>query len=373
MISAWHRPKLSGLIVCITFLLHDATTQRVAADEESPRLRSYRRSVDLAVDLGLSFLARDQVENPAANGSFTGQYGETNGVVGLVGMAFLAHGYRPGAPPYGQVINRTIDYILSTETNNGYLGTRGGNMYSHSIAALYLSEVSGMVDPVRQAKIDRVLPRAIKVILDAQAVPKPSKDGPIYQGGWRYEPDSTDSDISVTGWCLMALRSARLNGAPVPNNSIEQAVVFIDRCRSPNGGGFGYLPGHRHHSNRRWMAPDARPSSTGVALLCRELGGHHGEEINQKAGDFILGSLTGPNGFLPLEGQVEYSTYYCAQGMFQLGGKYWEEYAPRMYDALIRMQDNDGAWRSSQGAVYPTAMYVLSLSVTYRQLPIYQR
>ena len=59
--------------------------------------------------------------------------------------------------------------------------------------------------------------------------------------------------------------------------------------------------------------------------------------------------------------------------MFQLGGNYWEAFGTRMYNHLLRTQDNDGAWRSSQDAVYPTAMYTLALTVSYRQLPIYQR
>ena len=36
---------------------------------------------------------------------------------------------------------------------------------------------------------------------------------PQHQGGWRYQPHSRDSDLSLTGWAVMALRSARLNGA----------------------------------------------------------------------------------------------------------------------------------------------------------------
>lgn len=364
----------SFVLLCASVpLWFQPATSRVLADEEPVKLRAYRQIVDTSVDRGLAFLARDQAENPLSNGSFTGQYGETNGVVGLAGMAFLARGYRPGAPPYGAVINRTIDYILSTETNNGYLGTRGGKMYEHSIAALYLSEVSGMVDSSRQEQIDRMLPRAIKIILVAQNDPKElTKDGPIYHGGWRYEPDSKDSDLSVTGWCLMALRSARLNGAPVPDSAIEQALTFIDRCRNRYSGGFGYLPGHRHHSNRRWQEPAANFRLTGVALLCRELSGHHGDETNLKAGDFILASLPGPGGFFP-PGHEEYGAYYCAQAMFQLGGRHWEEFAARMYQHLPAIQDNDGAWRTEQGTTYPTAMYLLALSVSYRQLPIYQR
>jgi hypothetical protein len=97
---------------------------------------------------------------------------------------------------------------------------QNGRMYSHNIATLMLSEVSGMVDPERQARIDVVLPRALRIILAAQDVPK----GESHAGGWRYKPTSGDSDISLAGWALASLRSSRNNGAPVPKESIEKAV-----------------------------------------------------------------------------------------------------------------------------------------------------
>jgi hypothetical protein len=44
-----------------------------------------------------------------------------------------------------------------------------------------------------------------------------------------------------------------------------------------------------------------------------------------------------------------------------------------MYRHLLPLQQQDGSWHSDQGTSYATAMYVLALSVSYRQLPIYQR
>ena len=149
-------------------------------------------------------------------------------------------------------------------------------------------------------------------------------------------------------------------------------MIWHARCRNRYNGGFGYMPGHRHHSNRRWVEPTPTPARTGVALLCRELAGHHADETNRKAGDYLLQSLNGPGGFLP-QGFHEYATYYCAQAMFQLGGHYWDQYAEAMYRYVTTHQDTDGAWRTPHGDVYPTAMYVLALSVSFRQLPVYQR
>lgn len=365
--------QLALTAICTSTLLI-VVSWPVAADEESPNLRGYRKAVDRAVDLGLRYLARELAENPAADGSFSDTHGQTNGVVGLVGMAFLSKGYRPGVPPYGEVINGTIDYILNTETPNGYLGVRGGKMYSHGIATLFLSEVSGMVDAERQKRIDVALSKALKIILDAQIHNR--------MGAWRYEPTSTDADISVTGWNLMALRSARLNGAAVPQAAIDRAVGFIDSCRSralrlkdnarsSDDGGYWYHAPQYYSRRNYWLGGPSTPARTGGALLCRELSGHHDDAINRKAGDYILRHVKA-NGFIK-DGHHAYATYYCSQGMFQLGGHYWEGFGEAMYKHLLPAQQTNGSWHSAQGTTYATAMYVLALTVTYRQLPIYQR
>ncbi len=345
----------------------------VRADEESPKLTKYQAKVDSSVKRALEFLAGTRLKNLKTDGSFDGAYGKTNAVAGLVGMAFLSKGYTPRTGPYSDVIRGCVDYVLSTPAEKGYLGVRGGRMYGQGIATLFLSEVSGMVSPTRQKKIDAMMPKALRVILDAQKTAK--KEGP-HRYGWRYEPTTPTSDISVTGWQIMALRSARLNGAPVPVEAIRNAMAFIDRCRNPqDDGGFFYSPGRftRAHPFRggKWLGGPSTASRTGAALLCRELGGHHGDRVNKKAGDFILRNVK-QNGFIK-DTWHEYATYYCSQGMFQLGGKYWEEFAPPMYEHLFRKQKPNGSWKTGYGDVYPTAMYVLALTVSYRQLPIYQR
>ena len=343
------------------------------ADTESLNLANYRPHVDRTVNKALAFLAeRLASDDPFAKET---RNRNLNAVAGLAGMAFLSVGHTPGRGPYGDVVNRCVDFILSTPAEGpnggaakGWLGrTDTDRMYGHAIATLFLSEVSGMVDPERQKKIDVLLPKALKVILDAQAVQKEER----FAGGWRYKPDSPDSDLSVSGWNLMALRSARLNGAPVPVEAIKKAIEFVNRCHNPAKGGFDYQPGQGKPS----------PAMSAVGLLCRELGGHHDDEINRKTGQTVLSwAYSGLREGGPPPEHVaghEYVTYYASNAMFQLGGKYWEEFAVQLYRYLFRHQWGDGGWRG-HGAyhyspLYSTSMYVLSLTVSYRQLPIYQR
>ncbi len=272
-------------------------------------------------------------------------------------MAFLAKGHTPGNGPYGDNVNRAIEYVLSLQTPSGLINGHGP-MYTHGISTLMLSEVSGMVNPQLQARIDEALPRALRLILDAQAVSKSAAS----QGGWRYQPTSRDSDLSCTGWQLMALRSARNAGAAVPRESIDYAVAYVVRSFFRNGS-FGYTPGR-----------GGAFTSTGTGLLCLELCGLHGDPMTTQAGDWIVAHL--PNF---RSGIFYYGLYYCSQGMFQLGGDHWHRWAVHMYEMMLPRQAADGSFpagsghESTAGICYSTSMSVLALSVSYRQLPIYQR
>jgi len=340
-----------GVAACLLAL---AAPLVAFADTASPKLTKYTKQVDESVDRALAWLAKSQTKE----GGFADSYGRTNAVVALCGMAFLSKGYTPASRPYGETLNRCIDYILNHQRANGALdtGAGGGGMYSHCISTLLLSEVSGMVNPERQARIDGALAKALKLILAAQRLKKYR----LHQGGWRYKPTSRDSDISVSGWALMALRSARCNGAPVPKKAIDDAVQFILNCRHKTTGGFAYTP--------RGGPGIAR---TGVALLALELTGHHGEEVTTQAGNYLLRPLKG-GGFIR-DRHFYYALYYCSQAMFQLGGEYWERFAEAMYKHMFKTQQKEGWWRHGSAKAYPTAMTVLALTVVYRQLPIYQR
>jgi len=349
-------------------LLLPAGLDRLRADEAVQALAKYDKPVDGAINKALAYLAGKQHKE----GYFASSMGKSTAVTSLAVMAFLAKGYTPGTGPYGEHINRGIDFVIARQKPNGLLigtGSRGP-MYSHSISTLMLSEVSGMVDSRRQEKLDKALPHAVRLILTAQQVRKAKN----FQGGWRYQATSKDSDISCTGWALMSLRSARNNGAQIPLKAINDAVGFVLRCRSrkaapprgkrPAGVGFGYQPGGA-----------AGPGRTATALLCLELCGKHRSKEAVGAGDWVLAHPQRSYG----QGYFYYALYYNAQGMFQLGGRHWPAFAERMYEMMLKFQRKDGSWPQGSsgeavaGPCYATAMGVLAMSVSYRQLPIYQR
>jgi hypothetical protein len=101
----------------------------------------------------------------------------------------------------------------------------------------------------------------------------------------------------------------------------------------------------------------------------------HREKVTLEAGEWLLKRLPaqfGGNFFY-------YALYYMSQGMYQLGGEYWQRFAAHMYAMMLKFQQPDGSWpvgashEARAGPCYSTAMAVLAMSVSYCQLPIYQR
>ena len=335
------------LLLC-TLILY-SVSQVAHGEDSSSSSHITSEEVDKSIDRGLEYIAAGQKED----GSFGNQ--TPSGVWALCGMAFLAKGYVPGTEPYGEVVEKIVRKLADIQRDDGYLSDDKGKMYSHCIATLFLSEVSGMVRPELQKIIDDTLPKALKLILDAQNIRKDERN----QGGWRYKPDSSDSDLSCSGWALMALRSARLNGAQVPPESIKSAVEYILNRHDENEGCFGYTDTKSHAL-----------TLTGAGMLCLSLCGEHRNEAIGRASRYLMKNYEK----LPNEGHCFYGMYYAAQGLFQMGGEEWKTFSQWMYDTWVPKQYDDGHWnRHEQDDFYQTAMVVLAFTVPYRQLPIYQR
>ena len=80
-------------------------------------------------------------------------------------------------------------------------------------------------------RLKKVIDKSIAATLQMQ---RWEKEMPVDKGGWRYinDFDQSDSDLSVTGWHLMFLRSARNAGFEVPDKTIADAVAYVRRTFS---------------------------------------------------------------------------------------------------------------------------------------------
>ncbi|MCG8648537.1 MAG: terpene cyclase/mutase family protein, partial [Pirellulales bacterium] len=321
--------------------------------------------VDMAIQRGIDYLVAEQLDGGSMAGAIVEGQDRKNAVAmtSLSIMAMAAVGHQPSDPtPEGKAMRRALEFVLEpkNQLHEHYYGADGSRMYGHGITTLMLAEMLGMgVDDAQDQKIRARLQNAVNLILAAQQLNKRSRS----QGGWRYTPQSNDSDLSVSVWQVMALRSAKNAGLPVPKSAIDSAVEYIRSCYHPSQGGFGYQPG-RH--------PDYAMVAAG--LLSMQVCGQYDADEVKGAAEWL--SRRGLNF---RHHWFFYGTYYYAQGMYQRGGRYAEQARTEVEDVLLRNQAEGGYWSASSGQergagrIYSTTMAILSLSVKYHYLPIYQR
>lgn len=313
--------------------------------------------VDRAVVRALEYLAAQQ--KPSGGWVVDAFQGETTSATSLAVMSFLAAGHVPDEGPYAPVIRRGIQYVIDQQRADGLLVSRHGHgpMYCHGISTLMLGEVCGMLAEPQATACRKALEKAVKLLIASQEVKKDFRNA----GGWRYGATSGDSDLSVTGWQLLALRAAKNIGCDVPAENIDDAVSYVRRCGQ--GGGFAYQPG-----------AGATVVLTGTGLTALQVCGAETPEEKQSGLAYLKA-----RSLQPQDPWYFYGIYYCSVGGYKLGDASWKELQPQIFEPLLAHQQPDGHWNADNGnekqfgTIYPTAMAVLALTVEYGYLPIYQR
>ena len=358
----WQR-AITFFAIAVVFLF--ATSRNVVAQEAFQK-----DDIDAAVTKAIGYLLSQQ----KPNGSITDR-GHDNAMTALAIMAMASVGHQPSdSSPEGVAMTRGLKFMLGEgrQDKAGYFGASDGSrMYGHGIVSLMLTEMLGMtLDSSMDRDVHEACQKAIDLIVRSQRV----KKGANARGGWRYTPDAGDSDLSVSVWQLMALRSAKNDGLDVSSSTIDDAVGYLKRSftspldsqgtpRDPKSG-FSY------------EANGGGPSftMTSAGLLAMQVCGQYESPLVLGASDWLLDHPPQWS-----DRFILYGLYYFAQGMHQRGGTHAERAAKIVSELLLSKQKANGAWESSggeeqnAGSVYSTSMAVLSLSVKYHYLPIYQR
>jgi hypothetical protein len=345
------------------------------------------RRVDAAVTRGLKWLAARQ----QPDGSFpTLQVGQP-GVTSLCVLAFMAHGHGPNDGEYGKRITKALQFILECQKENGLIALEApdgptisrdvehevGNtaVYNHGISSLTISESYGTTKSVHAARMKSAIKKALEATLEMQQWPKGRQ---IDKGGWRYlnkyEPSS---DLTATGWQLKFLRSARNAGFDVPQEPIDEAVGYIRRCYDRKYGAFVYAAESADSRSR---------GDAGAGILALAHAGFHNSPEALATGDWILAQgFKQYNVHANFNRQFQHDRYHyglfmCCQGMYQLGGRYWEKFFPPIVETLLTNQQPNGSWPAENhhydarfGNGYTTALVLLTLGAPNQLLPIYQR
>lgn len=313
-------------------------------------------ALDRAVALGLATLAGTQNDDGSWD---SGRFGKNVAITALAALAFMADGHMPGRGPYGEVIDKALDFVLSTASENGLLAADAANgpMYGHGFAALFLGEVYGTTqgggDTARARRVHEALVRAIRLIEQTQNE----------EGGWRYNPVPYDADVSVTICQVMALRSARNAGIEVSSQVIDKAVAYVRRCQNPDGG-FRY---QADSGASAWPR-----SAAGVATLFYA-GIYEDESITRGIRYLEINAMPGTGAGLA-RAHYFYGQYYAVQAVYLAGGGHWATWWPAVREELLTTQNPDGTWTDrSVGDTYGTAMALIILQMPKRYLPIFQK
>ncbi len=352
------------------------------------------RDSENAVKWGLWWLARHQgatgawsaagFDHQCGAGKCDGLgYAEYDaGVTGLSLLAFLGAGYThltketyidpvtKKTVRYGEVVRKAVIWLVDNQDAEGCFGGRHGAkyMYNHTVAALAMAEAYGLTNATLFKDSAQ---RGIDFLCQAQ---NPYK-------AWRYTKRCDDNDTSVTGWAVMALKSADMAGLAVSRTAFEGAKSWIVEATdeayyrtgyTAKGTGKVVVQGKNEDFNDH-------PALTAVGMLCRIFIDHNQKDPALDGGAKLLIAD------LPVYGDKKtdyYYWYYGSLALFQYDGpdgasfKAWNE---AMTKALLPSQreQKDGCsfgswdvnvdrWGFEGGRVYTTAINTLNLEVYYR-------
>jgi hypothetical protein len=298
---------------------------------------------------------------------------------GLALLAFLGAGYTHLDGKYEAGVRRGVEWLLRNQQPDGSLftaetdQTRFTRFYGHAIGSIALCEAYGMTGDPNLREPAR---KAIRFICESQ---DPSA------GGWRYEPRN-GSDTSVSGWKVMALKSAQMAGLEVPADVLRRVAKWLDAAQAEGGARYAYNPfAPDTQEQREGREPNLAMTAEGL-LMRVYLGSDRGNPALTAGARHLLDSL-------PEEGTAEnprrdaYYWYYATQVMFQLQGDSWRAWYGRLRPMLEKGQVTAGPlagswhptqpvrdrWAHAGGRLYVTALSLLMLEVPYRHLPLYQQ
>ncbi len=300
--------------------------------------------------------------------------------VGKSGLAIMALvGGKCTGKDYSKNIQGGLSYLRSQFDDEplykggpkaSWEGASDG-MYSHAIATLAVIEA---LSELKETSLKPLATEAVQVIVKAQNTEHKPKDlgGPVDKdddiyGGWRYRAESTNSDLSVTGWQILALSAAKNTGFDIPDWCLELAAKYVRSLFAKEDGSFGYdQPTSRGDSCAR----------AGMGALSLQLCGFPDDVCVAPALRFMQDHAPTWNIEEPGDGYPFYYWYYGTRAMLIAGGddgRIWKDWMCRL---LVDNQNGDGSWVGNQeeedvGTIYTTALGAMMLEFCCGYWPAY--
>lgn len=374
-------PSLSGR------LLAQNRLPLIDPANELPQVFNGRQIAQLvgAVNRGLVSLKNLQEKDGSFSTTETGK----PAVTALAVMAYLSRGHLPGEGPYGELLDKAINYVLSQQRDSGIFAHREINhallntvpadltefddmapkSYTHGICMLMLGEVYGITEGKESFRIRNAIEKGLKFTIQLWDIRPHLKED---DGGFRYVrpwKNQTEADVSITGWHAASLRSIRNAGFDVPQSVMDRIAAYFIRNQKEDGG-FGYV-----------TRTPSTYTMTAAGTLCLTLAGRHGEPETMKAAVYLSRFRSSDRRAFVGDGGRSwpyYGCYYLTQASIQLGGQLWVTCMKECSQYLLKNQSANGLWPHSDGSYrygpsYSTSMAIIALTPVLQILPIYQR
>lgn len=341
----------------------------------------------------------NSVSTSGAVGYRMNLYPSRSAATGIALLAFLGAGYdhqKPGL--YQKTVAAGLNYLKyrAAVTPHGVDFREDGErygMYTQSIVVVTICEAFELTgDP----ELKTLAGDGAKFIAESQ------RD----DGGWRYEAvgdpnfyPHVPGDTSVSGWQLLAVKSAMSAGFEFSPELFYKVGYFLDGVQADDNALYRYQTRTNEAESEIW-------GTTAVGLLMREYLGWGPDRKEMKRGiKKVIGwfDRTYDNWRLAKRGKREkkegrpilsgdgrfyynlYFAYYAALALHHFGGKSWHRTFAATRDFLIESQSDGsanpheaGSWLfydrylNDGGRLLNTAISVLILETPYRYLPMYQ-
>ena len=337
------------------------------AVEEGLEWLKVHQSPDGSWDCDNFMVNGDPARGPLCDGKGIAMYDP--GVSGLAILAFLGAGHTHREGSYKNTVRKGLKWLRAQQDSEGCFGPRGDPhfTYNHGIAALAMAEAYGMT---KSGIWKGTAQGGINFVMASQ---NPYK-------AWRYGYRPGENDMSVTGWMIMALKSAKMAALDMNPTSMQWAHDFCKEMTDEDTGRTGYTKRGerpvRAEGRLEQFPADESESVTAVGMLTRIFAGEDPKDSPMlKAGaELIMKRLPV---WEPNTGKVDmYYWYYATLSMFQMGGSYWTAWNNKMKEAIVNSQRKDGnfagswdnvdPWGEDGGRVYSTAVMTMCLEVYYR-------
>lgn len=298
-------------------------------------------------------------------------------LTGLPVLAFQAGGnYYFNEHAFSDNVRRGLDWLVARQGPNGELvGPRnrlgdvphqpvnydGRYMYEHAIATFALAEACAVAKAAQRHPDEKYLAAAIKAV-------KFIEDQQHSDGGWRYTSNKSDgSDASVSGWVMLALKTAKEAELPVQDETMTRMTAFFKKLADP-------LTGRTHYQGLNYVSD----ATTGVGMMVDEFVIHQPDsELVHLAAAYLADQAEERWGGGRMGVSDFYLWYNCTLAMFMAGGETWKRWNDVVRNHIILLQlhgascdrgswEPSGAYGNEGGRIFSTSLCVLALEVYYR-------